>query len=203
MKKSRMGRSMNVMIKQRVVLPKINWFINLKAFSVVSVDSCWGHKYVVQSAWVLLRGLKVYWKNSWLLCKICVWVDKYCTNHETKLIVNMTISTIIISDDVLYVAACMLPFRRSCFAVACYGTCGRLMCYISVSLGIDKQFLNSNTFRSLIGASPCFLQRLFVQAFADWRFWCRQVMSSPQVCCKFWASVLFIIVFIFPFLFCN
>ncbi|KAG5028358.1 hypothetical protein JHK87_011872 [Glycine soja] len=38
----------------------------------------------------------------------------------------------------------------------CCGTSARLMCHVDVSL------------------------RLFVQAFADWRFWCRQVMSSPE-----------------------
>ena len=71
----------------------------------------------------------------------------------------------IIIIDVLYVAASMLPFRRSCFAVACYGPCARLMCYISVSLVMDKMFLNSNTFLSLIGASPCFVAAIICSSF--------------------------------------
>jgi hypothetical protein len=42
----------------------------------------------------------------------------------------------------------------------------------------------------LIGASICYFQWLFVQAFVDWRFRCGQVMSPPEVCCKFWGSIL-------------
>jgi len=169
-----------------VVLPKINRFINLEA---IWVDSCWGHKYIKQSTRVMLSGLNFIEKTFDFCAKlvefIWIWVKKYCTNHETNLIVKSRLSV----HDSLYDYYKWCPIRGSFYATFQY--------YWS---WIDSSLI---VILCCLWLEPCFLQRLFVQAFADWRFWCRQVMSSPQVCCKFWASVVFIIVYIFPFLFLN